>query len=126
MAADKSHSDLVLEKIRDVLSDDNYGFATAVVTYCETMSLTLNYIGMSEFRDALTHIQRVVNAENETIVAEELNSAYEHIRRAAVESYQDYVEKQFFDLERRIKSPLLYLYKVSYTHDWKNIKKSED
>lgn len=121
-----SDNNLVLKKIKDVLSDDNFGYATAVITYCETKSLILNYVGMAEFRDALTHIQRAVNTTDSEVISSELNSAHEHIRRAAVESMQDYVERRYYILRQRIRNPYLYLFRVAYTLDWKKLNKSDE
>lgn len=102
--SDKSapNSEEVLNKLREVLSDDTYGYAATVVTYCETKSLSFNYIGMAEFRDALTHIGRAINESEEAKFSNEMNSAFEHIRRAAVESMQEYVELKYADVKKRL------------------------
>lgn len=100
-----NQSDFVLSQLKDLLSDDTYGYATAVVTYCETKSLSYNYIGMAEFRDALTHIQRAIGEEDQVKILSEINSASEHIRRAAVESMQEYVELKYAEIRKRITIP---------------------
>jgi len=120
------NSDLVLTKLKSILSEENFDYATTVITYCETKSLVYNYIGMAEFRDALTHVKRGVNADDEQKIFSEFDSAFEHIRRAAVESMQFYVETKYLDLKRRLKSPFLFLFKAFYTTDWKDIKKTEN
>jgi hypothetical protein len=121
-----ANSEFILEKLRSVLSEDVFDYATTTYIYSETKSLTYNYIGMSEFRDALTHVKRAVNADSEQKVTSEMESAFEHIRRAAVESMQFYVETKFFDLRNRLKNPFLYLFISTYKLDWKNIRRTEE
>jgi hypothetical protein len=120
------NSEYVLSKLRSVLSEDIFDYATTAYIYSETKSLTYNYIGMSEFRDALTHVKRAVNADNEQKVASEMDSAFEHIRRAAVESMQFYVEMKYLDLRTRLKSPYLYLFKSTYTMDRNMIRRADE
>jgi len=105
MNNNSANSEFILSQLKELLSDDTYGYATAVVTYCETKSLNYNYIGMAEFRDALTHVQRAISEDNESKVLSEINSASEHIRRAAVESMQEYVELKYAELRKRILIP---------------------
>lgn len=96
------NSEYLLQNLRNLLSDETYGYATTVVTYCETKSLSFNYIGMAEFRDALTHIGRAINETDETKMSNEFSSAFEHIRRAAVESMQEYVELKYANVKKRL------------------------
>jgi len=91
----------IQQKLKEVLSE-NYDYATYVVTYAEIKSLEFNYTGMAEFRDALTHIKRAIYAENEDLALDELNSTFEHIRRAAVESMQEYIESKYTNVRKRI------------------------
>ena len=100
--SEKINSEAILSHIKDVLSDEKYGYAAAVVTYCEAKSRKFLYSGMAEFRDALSHIQRALNAKNEKTLFEETNSASEHIRRAGVESMQEYIESRYDDFDKRI------------------------
>ncbi|MBW2621193.1 MAG: hypothetical protein JRC56_07690, partial [Deltaproteobacteria bacterium] len=97
----KSISPQVQQKLIEVLSE-NYDYATYVVTYAEIKSLEFNYTGMAEFRDALTHVKRAIYAENEDLALDELNSTFEHIRRAAVESMQEYIESKYTHIRKRI------------------------
>lgn len=71
----------VLDKLKFVLSEDVFDYATTAYIYSETKSLTYNYVGMSEFRDALTHVKRAVNSENEQKVVSEMDSAFEPINQ---------------------------------------------
>ncbi|KKG71001.1 hypothetical protein [Methanosarcina mazei] len=103
-------SDKVQERLKLVLSDEYYGYSTAVVGYSETKSLQYNYIGMSEFRDALTHVKRAIYTQKEDEAISELDSASEHIRRAAVESMQQYVETRYYEIRERIHDPLPFIY----------------
>jgi len=102
MNTERIDSALLIEELKKVLSDENYDYAAAVVTYSEAKSLDFNYTGMAEFRDALTHIKRAIYSDDEKKVSEELTSSFEHIRRAAVESMQEYVEVKYAEIRRRI------------------------
>lgn len=102
MSTEQIDPALLIDKLKEVLSDENYDYAAAVVTYSETKSLDFNYTGMAEFRDALTHIKRAIYSDDEKKSSEELTSAFEHIRRAAVESMQEYVEVKYAEIRRRI------------------------
>ncbi len=95
-------SSKLIEKLKEILSDENYDYAAAVVTYSEAKSNQFNYTGMAEFRDALTHIKRAVYTNDELLILDELNSSFEHIRRAAVESMQEYVELKYSDIRKRM------------------------
>lgn len=100
----------VLENLKDVLGE-KYDYAISVVTYTEVKSLEFNYTGMAEFRDALTHVKRAVYTNDERNALEELSSASEHIRRAAVESMQEYVETRYVNLRRRMYLPSMYWFR---------------
>lgn len=97
------------EQLKEILSEDNYDYAAAVVTYAEAKSNQFNYTGMAEFRDALTHIKRAIYSNDEVLIIDELNSSFEHIRRAAVESMQEYVELRYTDIRKR-----MYLSNITY------------
>lgn len=97
----------VLKYLKEVLGE-NYDYAISVVTYTEVQSLEFNYTGMAEFRDALTHVKRAIYTSDSMKAMEELNSASEHIRRAAVESMQEYVETWFVNIRRRLYLPTIY------------------
>jgi len=116
----------VEEKLMEVLGPTNYDYATAVITYSEVKSLEYIYSGMAEFRDALTHIKRAIYNENEEKSLEELDLAYEHIRRAAVESMQSYVENKFKDIIDRAYSPkrIFWIYGTK-TFNLKEFKEKE-
>lgn len=100
----------VYKKLLDVLGD-NYLYAIQVVTYSEIQGGEFDYIGMAEFRDALTHVKRAIDTDDESVAFDELNSASEHIRRAAVESMQEYVEGKYASIKRS-----LYLNVVNKKH----------
>ena len=97
----KTLSPAVFEELKGVLGE-KYDYATSVVTYAEVQSLEFNYTGMAEFRDALTHFKRAIYEENEDLALDELNSTFEHIRRAAVESMQEYIESKYTNVRKRI------------------------
>nr|QNO48665.1 hypothetical protein LENKHJGJ_00036 [Methanosarcinales archaeon ANME-2c ERB4] len=104
MSTDSSEDTLspkVYQKLLEVLGED-YQYATQVVTYSEVQGCGYDYVGMAEFRDALTHVKRAIDADDETVAFDELNSVSEHIRRAAVESMQEYVEDKYASIKRRL------------------------
>ena len=98
---DETLSPKIYKKLLEVLGD-NYQYATQVVTYSEVQGSEFEYMGMAEFRDALTHVKRAISAADESKAFDELNSASEHIRRAAVESMQAYVESKYASIKRRL------------------------
>jgi len=104
----------VYDKLKEILSEDNYGYASDVVTYSEMEGLEFNYTGMAEFRDALTHIKRSIFTNDESKAMEELNSAFEHIRRAAVESMEEYIETKYANIRKRIVDPTYTFWLMSF------------
>lgn len=119
-------SSTVESYLKEVLGD-TYDYAISVVAYSESKSLDYNYIGMAEFRDALTHVKRAIIVEDDETALLELNSASEHIRRAAVESIQDYVESKFKKVRDRAYTPLPIYYLILHKNpDMKLIKEKED
>ena len=55
--SEKTLSPKVYQKLLEVLGDD-YQYATQVVTYSEVQGCGFDYVGMAEFRDALTAMQK--------------------------------------------------------------------
>lgn len=104
---EKNFSSEIIEELKELLGE-KYDYATSVVTYAEVQSLEFNYTGMAEFRDALTHIKRAIYEESEKNALGEINSASEHIRRAAVESMQEYVESRYVNFRRNLYIPSSY------------------
>jgi tetratricopeptide (TPR) repeat protein len=90
---------------------DAYPIARHSVIYAEVVTGELNYSGISELRDVLDHIQRALDMDNEEDALKDLESAYEHIRRGAVESVQSAATKTYFDALKVIRYPN-WLYKV--------------
>ena len=109
----------VLEELRKVLGED-YSYATSVVTYAEVQSLEFNYTGMAEFRDALTHVKRAIYENDEKKALDEINSVSEHIRRAAVESMQEYIESRYVNFRRNLYFPYSLLKNRVKTDDLEN------
>lgn len=82
---------------------------------------------MLEFRDALTHIKRALFFEDERHALLEINIVSEHIRRAAGDSIQNYVESKFEKIRDRVDTPLPIYYLILYKNpDIKLIKKKEN
>lgn len=91
--------------------DDAYPIARHSVIYAEVVTGELNYSGIGELRDVLDHIQRALDMDNEEDALKDLEAAYEHIRRGAVESLQRAATKTYFDALKVIRYPN-WLYKV--------------
>lgn len=116
----------IYDALKELLSEDNYGYASDVVTYSEMEGLEFNYTGMAEFRDALTHIKRALFSNDESRALEELNSAFEHIRRAAVESMEEYVETKYANIRKRFNNSTYTFWLMSFKRpDRKIIMNSE-
>lgn len=103
-------SPITESKLKWVL-DDAYPLARHSVIYSEVVMGELNYSGIAELRDVLDHIQRARDTDNEEDALKDLDAAYEHIRRGAVESLQRAATKTFFDALQVIKYPNL-MYKI--------------
>jgi len=106
-------SPVVYEQLKEVLGE-KYDYASTVVTYAEVQSLEFNYTGMAEFRDALTHVKRAIYLDDIAEAQDELNSASEHIRRAAVESMQEYIESRYINFRRGLYFPNKYWFKFNH------------
>lgn len=106
-------SPVVYEQLKEVLGE-KYDYASTVVTYAEVQSLEFNYTGMAEFRDALTHVKRAIYLDDIAEAQDELNSASEHIRRAAVESMQEYIESRYIYFRRGLYFPNKYWFKFNH------------
>ena len=105
-------SDQVETKLSWIL-DDAYPLARSSVIYAEVITGELNYSGIAELRDVLDHIHRALETENVTDALNDLEAAYEHIRRGAVESVQRAATKTFFDAIKIIRYPS-WVYKVLF------------
>lgn len=105
-----SVSPIVDSKLKWIL-DDAYPLARQSVIYSEVILGELNYSGIAELRDVLDHIQRALDTDNEEDALKDLEAAYEHIRRGAVESLQRAATKTFFDALHVIRYPNL-MYKI--------------
>lgn len=90
--------------------DEAYPIARHSVIFAEVITGELNYSGIGELRDVLDHIHRALN-ENDVDALKDLEAAYEHIRRGAVESIQRAATKTYFDALKVIRYPN-WLYKV--------------
>lgn len=104
---DEILSPSISKKLKELLGE-KYDYAVAVIIYTEVKSLEFNYSGMAELRDALHHVKKAIFAENDTEALDEINNASDHIRRAATESMEDYIESRFINFIRRKSLPGLY------------------
>jgi len=104
---DEILSPCISKKLKELLGE-KYDYAVAVIIYTEAKSLEFNYSGMAELRDAFHHVKKAIFAKNDTEALEEIINASDHIRRAATESMQDYIESRFVNFIRRKSLPSLY------------------
>lgn len=91
--------------------NDAYPIARQSMIYAEVVTGELNYSGIGELREVLDHIQRALDTDNEEDALTDLEAAYEHIRRGAVESLQRAATKTYFDALKVIKYPN-WMYKI--------------
>lgn len=103
-------SEKVLSQLMWIL-DEVYPIARNSVIDAEVVTGELNYVGIAELRDVLDHIQRALNSTNDDDALVDLDAAFEHIRRGAVESAQRAATKTFSDALKVIRYPN-WLYKV--------------
>jgi len=103
---------VVLARIREILGEA-YHFSRDATIYSEVVTGEINYKGMGELRDVLEHLQRSINTDDEEDALNDLTEAYEHLRRAAVESVQRAASKEYFEALKSIKIPSLAL-KVAF------------
>jgi tetratricopeptide (TPR) repeat protein len=94
-----------LQLIQELLSDV-YPLARQTLIYAETITGEMEYKGAGEFRDVLEHIKRaIVDAENDDEARDDITEAYEHLRRAAVESAQRAASKSYAEMLKTIRFP---------------------
>ncbi len=110
--SNKSLSPKILSKLNELL-EDVYPIARDSVIYAEVVTGEFNYVGMAELRDVLDHIKRALNTADEEEALKDLEAAYEHLRRGAVESIQRAATKTFFDALQVIRYPN-WLYKILF------------
>lgn len=108
VTVDKPLSPLVLSRLREILGEAYHVSRNATI-YSEVVTGEINFKGMGELRDVVEHIQRAVNTDNERDALIDLTEAYEHLRRAGVESVQRAASKVYFDALKSINTPSLAL-----------------
>lgn len=108
VAANKPLSPVVLDRLREILGEA-YHVSRDATIYSEVVTGEINYKGMGELRDVLEHLQRSINTDNEEDALNDLTEAYEHLRRAGVESVQGAASKVYFDALKTINTPSLAL-----------------
>ena len=108
MAPDKPLSPDVLSRIREIMGH-SYHVSRDAIIYSEVVTGEMNYKGMGEMRDVLEHLQRAINTDSEEDSLHDLTEAYEHMRRAAVESVQRAATKEYFEALKAIRVPSLAL-----------------
>lgn len=97
-------TDEIVDKFIDVLNG-YYEHARAGIIDMETQNLETTYLGIREIRDAFDHIYLAFCGGN---VDDHFNSAEEHLRRAAVESYEYIVEEKLMELLPIFDKPFIY------------------
>lgn len=99
-------SPIVLSTLREIMGHP-YHLSRDAIIYSEVVTGELNYKGMGELRDVLEHLQRTINTNNEDEALDDLTEAFEHMRRAAVESVQRAATKEYFETLQAIRIPSL-------------------
>ncbi|TFH46969.1 MAG: hypothetical protein E4G94_01225 [ANME-2 cluster archaeon] len=99
-------SPIVLSTLREIMGHP-YHLSRDAIIYSEVVTGELNYKGMGEMRDVLEHLQRTINTNNEDEALDDLTEAFEHMRRAAVESVQRAATKEYFETLQAIRIPSL-------------------
>lgn len=99
-----TQSEKVIEKIKEIL-DNPLRVSQNAFTFSEIVTGELVYVGMAEFRDAITHISRALWTDDEDEALRDIDEAFEHIRRAGVESIQWAAAKRFKEVKKIIETP---------------------
>lgn len=106
MKPDEPLSPKVLTTLREIMGHP-YHLSRDAIIFSEVVTGELNYKGMGELRDVLEHLQRTINTNNEDEALDDLTEAFEHMRRAAVESVQRAATKEYFETLQAIRTPSL-------------------
>lgn len=77
--------------------DEPYRLARDTILYAEIVTNELQHRGFSELRDVIEHVNRALFIEDEGQALRDLDSAFEHIRRGAVESIQYAATKTLYE-----------------------------
>jgi hypothetical protein len=95
---------VVLERLLELLQEA-YPVSRDATIYSEVVMGEINFKGITELRDVLEHINRALNVENEAEALDNITEAYEHLRRAGVESLQRAAIKEYYDVLNSIRVP---------------------
>jgi hypothetical protein len=100
------------DKIRELL-EVVYPISRDATIYAEVVTGEMNYKGMGELRDVLEHLHRALSVDDEECALDNITEAYEHLRRAGVESVQRAATKLYWDCLECMKTPSI-LYKLAF------------
>ncbi|MCJ7445757.1 MAG: hypothetical protein MUO26_14760 [Methanotrichaceae archaeon] len=107
-----SLSPAVLERITTIFKEV-YPFSRDATIYAEVVSGQSQIKGITELRDALEHLNRAITTEDEECALDNLTEAYEHLRRAGIESVQRAATKLYWECLEAIKTPSI-IYKLAF------------
>lgn len=102
--SDRVVSPIVLERLLELLQEA-YPVSRDATIYSEVVMGEINFKGITELRDVLEHINRALNLDNEEEALDNITEAYEHLRRAGVESLQRAAIKEYYDVLNSIRVP---------------------
>jgi len=103
------------DQLREIL-EHAYPLARDAVINAETIMGEINYIGMSELRDALDHLNKAFYPNfdnNDENISDNLAESYEHLRRAGVDSLERCATKEFNECLEFISKPRC-IYKICF------------
>jgi len=106
------YSENIIKNLKEIL-DYPLQVSQNSFVFAEIVTGELVYVGMAEFRDAITHISRALWADDEVEALRKIDEAFEHIRRAGVESIEWAAAKRFEYVRRVIETPS-FLFKLIF------------
>lgn len=106
------YSENIIEILKEIL-DYPLQVSQNSFVFAEIVTGELVYVGMAEFRDAITHISRALWADDEAETMRNIDEAFEHIRRAGVESIEWAAARRFEYVKRVIETPS-FLFKLIF------------
>lgn len=98
------HSPRIIRELEEIL-DRPLNVSQEAFVFAEIVTGDMVYVGMAEFRDAVFHISRALQTDSEDEALSNLDAAFEHIRRAGVESVEWAAARRYKEVKRIIQTP---------------------
>lgn len=99
----RASGDFTVDEVRVRELVNMFRVAQKAIAYAEMQTLEYNIVGVSNMRDALSHLVLAMDsAGDESTANAELMNAEEHLRRACIESMQTAVEAAVLDYQQRL------------------------